>query len=114
MEVHVIFDRNALLTHVGGDQSFLRELIVESIAVLPDHLDNIDNAIEEGNAEKLRKAAHKMKGGLRAIYALNAAHLADDLETAAESGDLEKSADIRDELAIVIDETLEELRKNIT
>ena len=114
MEAHLTFDKNALLSHIGGDQSFLKELIIESIAILPDHLDNIDNAIEEGNADKLRKAAHKMKGGLRAIYALNAAHLAGELETAAESGDLEKSADIRDELAIVIDETLEELRKNAT
>lgn len=114
MEAHVTFDKNALLSHIGGDKSFLRELLAESITILPDHLDHIDNAIEEGNAEKLRKAAHKMRGGLRAIYALNAAHLAAELETAAESGDLEKSSDIRDELSIVMDETIEELRKNIT
>jgi HPt (histidine-containing phosphotransfer) domain-containing protein len=114
MDIKAKFDRESLLTHIGKDEDFFRELLTESLRVLPNHLDTIENAIELHDTEKLRKAAHRMKGGLSSIYAAHAAHLAHELEIAAESEDLEKSADIRDELVIVMDETIEEIRKNIT
>ncbi|MBI3652450.1 MAG: response regulator [Acidobacteria bacterium] len=83
-----ILDQTFLMESVGGDFAFLREMVQVFVAESPVHLAAVHQAIEQGDHEALESAAHKIKGGLRALAGSAAGLAAYRLEQMGRQGDL--------------------------
>ncbi len=71
---------DALLESVGGDESFLAELIDTFLDDSPQLLATMQQALDDGNAEAFRRAAHSLKSNSANFGALALSTLAKDLE----------------------------------
>jgi two-component system, sensor histidine kinase and response regulator len=69
-----VFDRDAFDRQLGGDAALAQEVLQMFIEDCPQRLADIRTAVEQGNADALRTAAHTLKGS--AGY-LAAAHVTD-------------------------------------
>lgn len=83
------FDIDGFLSHTGNDRTFAKEIAEESLRVIPDYLGQIHSALESGDPAVIRKAAHKLKGGMRTIFAAHAGDAAELMEKTAAAGDAE-------------------------
>lgn len=75
-----------LLETVAGDEEFLAELIGTYLADSPNLLAQMRSAIESGETETLRRAAHTLKSTSATFGASRLAGLAREIETAAAAG----------------------------
>jgi PAS domain S-box-containing protein len=87
-----VLDPRALLARVAGDRKLLRELVEIFRAECPSNVARIRGALEQGDAEALRKAAHAFKGSLANLSAARAVEAAFRLEQMGRSGDLSEAA----------------------
>jgi two-component system, sensor histidine kinase and response regulator len=76
-----------------GDPDLVVELIEVFEADLPSRLDGLREAIGDGAADPIRKAAHALKGSAAAIGAVALASLAAELEGEAREGRTRGAAD---------------------
>ena len=86
------FDEAAALKHTGGDRDLLIEVIRIFRKDLPATRRQIDQAIARRNAEKLRAAAHSLKGAIATIGGLRGQAAALELEQMGRSGKLAGAA----------------------
>ena len=84
----------ALLEHLGGDRVLLRELAGVFPAEARGLLDQIRAALALGDGDKLRQAAHTLKGALGTIGAAGEADLARQLESLGKDEQLTEAAKI--------------------
>jgi HPt (histidine-containing phosphotransfer) domain-containing protein len=82
------FDPRAALDQLGGEESFLAEIIGLFLEDLPTRLEEVRRTLQEGDALGLRRAAHTLKGAAANLCAGGACAAAQELESAAASGDL--------------------------
>lgn len=68
-----VVDRDKLLKRVGGDTDLLAELIGIFLDDYPNHLNTVRTAIAEQDGERLRTAAHTLKGAV-GVFDATAAH----------------------------------------
>jgi two-component system sensor histidine kinase/response regulator len=87
-----VLDRLEALDRVGGDTVLLRELIEVFRADSPRLWEDITNAIAQGDARKLNRAAHTLKGAVGTFGAANAGAAAQKVELLANQGDLAGAA----------------------
>jgi CheY-like chemotaxis protein len=73
-------DRAEALRRVNGDEALLSEIATLFLADYPRLLTEIDSAIVEGDAKRLRLAAHTLKGSLSFFGARSASENARQLE----------------------------------
>jgi HPt (histidine-containing phosphotransfer) domain-containing protein len=111
MEQDHIFDKENLLSHVGGDDVFFKQIIIESIRLLPQYLGDVNQAFETGNADTIRRTAHRLKGALVTLHAEKAASSAKTIEQYASDGKIDDATASLPELIACIDELISELRK---
>jgi two-component system sensor histidine kinase/response regulator len=78
------------LANMGGDEQLLREIVDIFLAEAPGLLHEIQQAISDGDAKRLQRAAHTLKGSLAYFAAQSAYEIALDLEILARDSDLEK------------------------
>ena len=71
---------DALLESVGGDETFLAELIDTFLDDSPQLFAAMRQSLGDGNAESFRRAAHSLKSNSANFGALALAALAKDLE----------------------------------
>jgi signal transduction histidine kinase/DNA-binding response OmpR family regulator len=71
-----------------------RSFVEVCLREMPKQIDSIVAALEAGNFETLRQAAHKLKGGALAAAADQLASLAEKLQHAAEAKELEPCVDL--------------------
>jgi CheY-like chemotaxis protein len=83
-----VLDRAAALAHAGGDPALLGELASLFLADCPRLLAALRGALDRGDAEGLRVAAHTLKGSFACLGAVPAARQAQQLEALARRGDL--------------------------
>jgi len=83
------FDRDEFLTRVGGDGELASELAEMFLAVCPDLLEAISEAIRKGDPKALQESAHSLKGSLGNLSAHAAAELAKRLEFGGRDDDLD-------------------------
>jgi len=83
-----VLDRATVLECVGGDQALLAEIIQLFLSQCPRWLAEIRNAIERGDATRLRNAAHTLKGAVGNFRAQAAYEEAQRLETLGRDGNL--------------------------
>jgi len=79
-----------LLAACGGDAAILGKLCVAFRARLPDHLQAVQDALRDGDAPRLREAAHKLSG-MVAAFSTVAGGVASDLEDQAALGRLDEA-----------------------
>jgi len=75
------------LREIGGDE-FLGELVDSFLAEAPSLLGEIRDAMESGNAENARRAAHTLKSNAATFGANALSELCRELEELARTGDV--------------------------
>jgi HPt (histidine-containing phosphotransfer) domain-containing protein len=81
-----------VLDSVGGDREFLAELIETYLDDSPRLLEAMHMALETGNAEDFRRAAHSLKSNSASLGAMPLSRLARGLEEMGKAGMLEGAA----------------------
>ena len=93
-----IFQREVLIKRLDGALDMLPQLLKAFRMDAHHRLALIAKALESGNANELRSAAHALQGGAGNIEAVVVHRLALQLENAAEQNDLVLAGKIHDEL----------------
>jgi HPt (histidine-containing phosphotransfer) domain-containing protein len=83
-----LLDAPVLLAACGGDAAILEKICQTFRARLPDHVRAVRDALRDGDAPRLREAAHKLCGMVAAFSTL-AGGVASELEDRAAQGQLE-------------------------
>jgi len=98
-----VIDEALLEKLIGGDRALLCELARIYQETSPELLRNIDQAIAQGEAKKLRDAAHALKGAVSNFAAIPALQACAALESIGASGDLANAEPARRELDSQLD-----------
>jgi HPt (histidine-containing phosphotransfer) domain-containing protein len=83
-----VLDEAEALARVGGDRQLLRELARLFLDQQPAWLADLHDALEQGDAARLQRTAHTLKGAVATFGARAAAEAALQLETIGHSGAL--------------------------
>jgi HPt (histidine-containing phosphotransfer) domain-containing protein len=84
----VIDEKNALL-RMGNDQNLFNDLLLIFYRDLPHRIERLQQAVETGAMEDLRKYAHSLKGTAGTLGAAQCSQTARELEKAAKEDDRE-------------------------
>lgn len=82
-----VLDREALDRHTMGNADLQQELFILFFDQMPLYLDQLDDAIESGDRESWRMAAHGIKGSSRALGFVRLATLARESEVEGPDAD---------------------------
>ena len=83
-----VFNRQALLQRVEGDEELLEEMLDIFLEYTPPQLEEIRQAIQTGDAPGLQGRAHSIKGAAASISAEAVQEAAGQLEQAGKNRDL--------------------------
>ncbi|HWV18595.1 MAG TPA: response regulator [Rhodocyclaceae bacterium] len=98
------FDRHALIDSLGGDLELYGEIVRLFLSHYPHELDNLQHALAAGDAEKLHRIAHSLKGAISNFAAPRATAAARTLEMSLKGG-------MPDHAAILVEDTLAAVRE---
>jgi signal transduction histidine kinase/DNA-binding response OmpR family regulator len=111
-----VLDREEIEERVGGDTKLLRELIDLFFADCPRMWQNVRDALSLGDAVKLSRAAHTLKGSVGVFGAKSAREAAEHVEQLARAGNLAQAAEAVTQLEAELERlkpTLLELERSI-
>jgi CheY-like chemotaxis protein len=94
---HQVLDPTALetlLEIVGGEPALLGELIDSFLEEAPPLVDTLRQALEQGDAAELSRAAHTIKSSSNDFGATTLAELCQELETMGKAGTLDGAAEL--------------------
>ena|SRR5689334_12223874 len=86
-----VLDSETALARVGGDVELLKEIAQLFLDEYPGALDDIHKALEAGDAHKLERAAHGLKGSVANFGASAAVEAAFQLEQFGKAGKLDQA-----------------------
>jgi two-component system sensor histidine kinase/response regulator len=92
-----LLNPRVLLAACGDDAATLEKICQVLRARLPDHLMAVQDALREGDAVRLREAAHKLRGTVAAFSTVVSA-VSSDLEDQATRGQLEDARPLVEQL----------------
>ena len=101
-----LLDPRVLLAACGGDAVILEKICQAFRAGLPEQLTSVRDALREGNALRLREAAHKMCG-MVAAFSTSAGDVASELEDCAAQSRLEEARPLVAQLEAMADDLLQ-------
>ncbi|WP_437632859.1 response regulator [Sorangium sp. So ce854] len=104
-----MFDRTRALERTGGDADLLRELAEVFLEECPRWMAEIDEAVTAGDARKLQRAAHSLKGGVDSFGARGAFEAAFALERMARANELGSLAEAQFALRAQVERLIPEL-----
>jgi signal transduction histidine kinase/CheY-like chemotaxis protein len=81
-----VFERERLVAIFGERSDAIRKIVEAFVADAPIQLADIRRAVESGDADRVNRAAHKLKGATANVGAPRAARVAGELEQAATNG----------------------------
>jgi PAS domain S-box-containing protein len=87
----VVHDRTEALAHVGGDAELLGELTEVFLRDCPRMIEEVIDGLCAGDADKVRRGAHSIKGAVSILGGKAAFEAALRLETLARQGDLSQA-----------------------
>jgi CheY-like chemotaxis protein/anti-sigma regulatory factor (Ser/Thr protein kinase) len=88
------FDRSALIDSLGGDIELYGEIVRLFLSHYPSELAALQQELDSGNAEKLHRTAHSLKGAISNFSAPRATAAARSLEMALKNGMAENAAEL--------------------
>lgn len=83
-----VFDRDAALHNLGGDADLLKEIAQLFVADWPQNRSQILDALDAGDAPRMRTSVHAVKGAASNFGAAQAVALSLELESSCKRGDL--------------------------
>ena len=95
---HRLVDRAAVLDRVGGDEDLLREITCLFLTEYPRLIDEIQSAVDTGDATRLERAAHSLKGSVSNFGAPAATEAAYRLESIGRKLQMTQAAEALEEL----------------
>jgi two-component system, sensor histidine kinase and response regulator len=98
------------LTQAGGDPDFLRDMSATFLGECPQWLADLRQAVDDGDAPRVRIVAHTAKGALTVLAARAAEAAAQRLETLGRAGDLSGGRDALAALAAEIERLSQALK----
>ena len=104
-----VFNRELALDRVGGDEELLDEIVELYLGEYPGLLEQIQSAVHSGDANRLYRSAHTLKGSLGALGAEAAQQRAQDLETSGRQGQLGQAGTMLADLEHLLGQLHEEL-----
>jgi CheY-like chemotaxis protein/HPt (histidine-containing phosphotransfer) domain-containing protein len=108
-----VFDRSLALTGIDGDLDLFSEIVKIFISSCPMMMSQIREAICKDDAAGLECGAHALKGSASNFGAQTAVTLAQKLETAGKSRDLNIAGDVFSEMEIEIERLCKALEESI-
>jgi len=93
------FDRQALLIRLGGDASFLVEIVGLFLSDAPRQLAAIETALTARDGKQMQELAHKFKGAAANVAAKALQRTAEQLEAAGRQADFGRATELVDTLA---------------
>jgi HPt (histidine-containing phosphotransfer) domain-containing protein len=109
-----IFDLDDALEKVGGDREILEEILVVFSETFPDQLSELKNAIDNGDAPIVERAAHTLKGSVGTFSAKKALETAFRLETMGRDGELQEAEAVYSKLKQEVEELDAALRATLS
>ena len=109
-----IFDLDDALEKVGGDREILEEILEVFSESYPDQLSELKNAIGNGDASIVERAAHTLKGSVGTFSATKALETAFRLETMGHDGNLQEAAEVYSKLEQEVEELDAALRATLS
>ena len=106
----IVFDREGLLERLGGDTELLAELLEIFLGECREMMAAVQSAVDAGDANRIERSAHSLKGALLNISAEAAAERALQLEQVGCAGELELASSLLDDLQEEIQRLEPELR----
>ena len=94
-----IFDKADLIERLLGDEELAKEVIAVFLDNVPTRFAELKDALDKGDANRLRGHAHAVKGAAMTISAPALKATAHQMEHAAMSCDMEHAATIFPEMA---------------
>jgi two-component system, sensor histidine kinase and response regulator len=104
-----MFDRTRALERTGGDTDLLRELAEVFLEQSPRWLAEISQAVTDGDARRLQRAAHSLKGGVDSFGARLAYDAALEIEKMARANELGGAAEMHFALRVQVERLVTEL-----
>jgi two-component system sensor histidine kinase/response regulator len=83
-----VFDKAVALSRVGGDAELLKEIAILFLDDYPKSLSELREAIDTGDAKRVERSAHGLKGSVSNFGARPAVDAAMQLETMGRSQQL--------------------------
>jgi two-component system sensor histidine kinase/response regulator len=83
-----VFDKAVALSRVGGDAELLKEIAILFLGDYPKSLSELREAIDTGDAKRVERSAHELKGSVSNFGARPAVDAAMRLETMGRSQQL--------------------------
>lgn len=105
-----MIDQQKLMERMGS-VSLLRRLVDTLKRKVPQHLDALEKALAEGDAQTVNAEAHRLKGAVSNFEAAEAVELARQLETEAEAGSLVRAPELVAAFKAQMDQVFPELER---
>ena len=99
----VVFDLDGLLARVGGDRELMADIVRLFLEDYPGRLANVAAAIEAGDANALRVAAHALKGAAGNLGAVVVYEEASALEQIGADGHLDAARGVWERLQLDVE-----------
>ena len=93
-----VFDRNAMLKRIMGDEDLLKELVKSFFHSTQKDINALKEALEKGDAAEAGNHAHSIKGAAGNFSALPLQDVALRIEKAAKGGDTTEAVSLMPEL----------------
>lgn len=87
-----MLDRKLAMDRVGGDEILLKEVARLFLDDCPRALHNLNDAIAAGDAKRLEREAHSLKGAVATFGADPVTQAASELEALGKQGDLQAAS----------------------
>jgi two-component system, sensor histidine kinase and response regulator len=100
----------AALAATNGDVEILRSVVDAVLVEAPGLLEQLQSALEKRDQESFQRAAHTIKGTMRAFEVETVIQLAAELEEKGRTGEIDQTVEILARLRLDLDRTLAELR----
>lgn len=107
----VRLDRRTLLSVFGGEEKFLKENIKLFLTESASRVDQISQALDDGNIEEMTRLAHSLKGSVGYFDPGPAFEAALALEVMGREGDLSGAPRALRKLRELMDELVDQLRR---
>lgn len=88
------FDRSALIDSLGGDLELYGEIVRLFLSHYPSELESLERDLASGDAERLHRTAHSLKGAISNFSAPRATAAARTLEMALKNGMAPNAAEL--------------------
>jgi CheY-like chemotaxis protein len=108
-----VLDRDGAIARLGGNAQLLPEFAGLLVGQCDKLLPQIADAVQTGDAKKLRHAAHTLKSAVAFFGAPQAKEAAQRLEEMGDAGELEGSAPVLAKLKAEVDRLLAALRETV-